>query len=221
MKRYVLEADKQMVEETYGVSSASESLFAPNYNVIPGTSMPVVVKEGEKRKIKNAVWGLHGGGKTEIHAIEQQEVLKKDTLKKLASGSPCIIPASGFYKWKESVNDPLPFYLRVLKYEVLSLAGICTTTKTRDGKTSLTYAVLTMPANALVEPLDKTMPCILDEKEFDLWLGGGAVKMLEDGFSGNHLLPDMAVFRVPDLVNNPANNSKELIQPIPKLRNED
>lgn len=222
MKRYVLQADKELVEEIFEVQSNSKSLFEPNYNVIPGNTMPVVVNKGDSREIISSGWGLNQDGKKgTLHELPHKEILKDEDLKKLAQNSPCIIPASGFYKWKETVADPLPFYLRVISQEVTGFAGICTVYENKAGQEIHSYAVLTMHANALVEPLDDTMPVILNPKDYGRWLSGNALKMIEEGFSGNHLLPDMSVYRVPELVNDPSNNSKELIQPIPKLRNYD
>lgn len=214
MKRYVLEADKHIIEEVFGVSSDSEIMYEPNYNVMPGQTMPIIIGEDE-REIVRSSWGLEleisGESK---HELEHEAFTKEDAEISLKAYEPCIIVASGFYKWKETVDDPLPFYLRVLTHDVLGLAGLW------DPRNS-SHAVLTMPANALVEPLDDRMPVILGPEEYDKWLGGDMKKMINKGFSGNHLLPDMSVFRVPELVNDPSTNAKELIQPIPKLRNYD
>lgn len=219
MDRYVLEADQTTIEEEYGISSDSPSLFEANYNVLPGTTMPIVLAENDrhKRRAISAVWGIDNDSDHAIHSLFYKKVLDNEHFEQLMQSSPCIIPASGFYKWKQSVDDPLPFFLRVLTRDVLSIAGICTADEA--GKTR--FAALTMPANALVEPLDTTMPLILDQKDIDRWLSGEGKKLLESGPSGNHLLPNTSVFRVPDLVNDPAKNSRELIQPIPKLRNKD
>lgn len=222
MKRYVLEADKFVIEEAFDAQTDAESLFNPNYNVIPGNTMPVIVKDGDTRSVVSSVWGLKQEvAGDELAEIEQEEFDENKKLKELAKTSACIIPVSGFYKWKETVDDPLPFYLRVLTTEVTGLAGIQTSIEEKDGRMIHSFAVITMPANALVEPLDDRMPVILNEKDYGRWLNGNAPDMLEKGFSGNHLLSDMSVFRVPELVNDPSNNSRELVQPIPKLRNYD
>ncbi|MGN8225235.1 SOS response-associated peptidase [Gracilimonas sp. BCB1] len=222
MKRYVLEADKFIIEEVFGAQTDAESLFNPNYNVIPGNTMPVIVKDGDARSVVSSVWGLKPKeDEYDFFEVGQEEFSENENLTKLAKSSPCIIPVSGFYKWKETVDDPLPFYLRVLTTEVTGLAGIYTSYEQEDGRLIHSFAVITMPANALVEPLDDRMPVILEEKDYGRWLNGSAPDMLGKGFSGNHLLPDMSVFRVPELVNDPSNNSKELVQPIPKLRNYD
>ncbi|HBQ60994.1 MAG TPA: hypothetical protein DD671_15605 [Balneolaceae bacterium] len=85
---------------------------------------------------------------------------------KLLKQSPCIIPISGFYKWKESVEDPLPFYLRVITRDVTAVAGVCNVFQNKEGRSVHTFAALTMAANPLVEPLDDRMPAILEEKDF-------------------------------------------------------
>ncbi|MEX2477789.1 MAG: SOS response-associated peptidase family protein [Gracilimonas sp.] len=222
MNRYVLEADKFIIEEIFGVSSDSETLFEPNYNVIPGQVMPVIIEEDGRRDIITSAWGLKRKNTKEIiHEIGYEAVSEDVGLLELSEEKPCIIPASGFYKWKETVEDPLPFYLRVLTQEVSGFAGIYLAYKDQNGQKIHSYAVLTMPANPLVEPLDDTMPVVLDPKDYSRWLNSGSTEMIKKGFSGNHLLPDMSVFRVPELVNDPSNNSKDLIQPIPKLRNYD
>ena len=222
MKRYVLEADKLEIEGVFGVSSDSKVMFEPNYNVIPGSTMPIIIQTEHGRDIVQSVWGLKfEDSKEEQTEIKHEGLSENNQVWELLKTSPCIVPVSGFYKWKETVEDPLPFYLRVITRDVTAVAGVCNSYKNKEGRILHTFAVLTMPANPLVEPLDKRMPVILEEKDFGRWLHEGATDMVKKGFSGNHLLPDMTVFRVPELVNDPSNNSKELIQPIPKLRNYD
>lgn len=222
MNRYVLETEKEIIEELFEVSAKSESLVEPNYNVSKGHTMPIITKGDDGRQIQSSVWGLkRKGTEDKIVEIEHENIPEKENLQSLVENNPCIVIASGFYKWKETVKDPLPFYLRVLSQEAIGIAGLYSSYVNDEGREVHTFAVLTMKANALVEPLDDRMPVILSPKDYGRWLSGGAKEMIEEGFDGNHLLPDMAVVRVPELVNDPSNNSKELIQPIPKLRNYD
>jgi len=69
--------------------------------------------------------------------------------------------------------------------------------------------------------LDDRMPVILKSNEYEKWINGHGTSLIQKEFNADNLLPHMTVFRVPELVNDPSNNSKELIQPIPKLRNYD
>lgn len=222
MERYVLEAEKEDIEDAFGVGSRSEVMFEPNYNVMPGNVMPVIIKESGQNSVVTMKWGLKDSDDGAIkEEIESENLLDNEEWSKKLKKEPCIIPASGFYKWKETVEDPLPFYLRVISEDVTGLAGIYSTYKDENGREVKAFAILTMPANALVEPLDERMPVILKRGEYEKWLNGNGNSLIEKGFNADDLLPHMTVFRVPELVNDPSNNSKELIQPIPKLRNYD
>lgn len=219
MKRYVLQAEKELIEEKFEVSSTSDSMFEANFNVFPGSPMPVIFKDDRKRVIVSGIWGIKNSEvistfpKTDVE--ENREEITEMDLK------PCIVPASGFYLWKQSVDDNYPFYIRMLTRKVLGLAGLYRETETEEGKTGIEFAVITKKANVLLEPLEPTMPCILDPENFEEWLSGKEKKVLQSQFKDNDLIPDLAVYRVPELVNDLSNNSIELIQAIPKLRNED
>jgi len=222
MERYVLEADKEEIEAAFGVGSKSEVMFESNYNVMPGNVMPVIIKEDGQNNIVRMKWGLKNSSDSEVRPeIESEQISDSPERNNKIEQQACIIPASGFYKWKETVEDPLPFYLRVISDDVTGFAGIYSTYNDENGRSVRSFAILTMPANALVEPLDDRMPVILKSNEYEKWINGQGTSLIQKEFNADDLLPHMTVFRVPELVNDPSNNSKELIQPIPKLRNYD
>ncbi|MTI87692.1 MAG: SOS response-associated peptidase [Balneolaceae bacterium] len=222
MKRYVLETDKYIIEEHYGIKTTSEAYLEPNYNVMAGHTMPIIIQTDNGKGLISSTWGLKlEGSDQQITSVQQDDVQEDETFMKLIRTSPCIVPASGFYKWKETVEDPLPFYIRFLTDEVFSIPGFYSSWKDEKGQTYHSFALLTMDANPLIQPLDDSMPCILEPSAYDQWLNGHGNELLENGFKGEPLMVNMAVVRVPELVNDPSNNGKELIQPIPKLRNYD
>lgn len=203
MERYVLDTEKDFIQEHFEVESNSNALYDPSYNVFPNSAMPVIFGD---RIIKTGIWS---------GSVPRDEVLATNSLKDTLDTRPCIIPVSGFYMWKQTVKDPLPFYVRLLSRKVMGLAGYF------SGEEDLSFHVITMESNVLLQPLEKTMPCILEPHMYDGWLKGEASAILTSQFKSTALMPDLAVYRVPDLVNDPTQNTKELIQPIPKLREED
>lgn len=217
MERYVLHAEKEIVEEVFDVESSSESLYEASYNVFPGSPMPIIFHDSS-REISSAVWGIEND-KEVITNISKQD-MQSEMLKTL-NVRPCIIPASGFYLWKQSVDDTYPFYIRMLGREVLGLAGLYREIKDKQGKKSIEFAVITKSSNVLLQPLEPTMPCILDPEDFGRWVKDYDHEVLESKFKEAQLIPDLAVYRVPELVNDPSKNSIELIQAIPKLRDTD
>lgn len=216
MERYVLNTDKETMDELFGIETTSEAILDPTYNAAPGHSLPIIfIKEG-KRVLKSAIWGANDGGNT-IHSMDIDIVIGSEKYSSLLAKNACIIPISGFYKWKSTVDDPLPFFARLYTREVLGIAGFYI--ENPDARNS--FCVITKAANVLIKPLDDTMPCIVDPDKTLEWLTGSALSQLKAGFKDISLLPEMTVFRVPELVNDLSNNSPELMQPIPKLREDD
>lgn len=217
MERYVLHAAKTLIEDTFEVSSPSEVLFKHSFNIYPGSPMPIIYNEEQGRSISTGIWGINDSASDE--AIT--EIAKSKLHPDLSELKPCIIPASGFYMWKQSVNDRLPFYVRMLSQEVLGFAGMYKVTESSEGKTNIQFAVITKASNVLLQPLGPTMPLILEPDHYSDWLEGQHQPLLTKFYKDTDLIPDLAVYRVPDLVNDPSENSRALIQAIPKRRDDD
>lgn len=216
MERYVLNTDKETMQDIFGVHSTSQSILTPTYNAAPGHLLPIIFSNQGMPVLKSAIWGLEKA-KTTITALDIDDVIGDNYYKSLLKTNACIIPINGFYKWKKSVNDPLPFFTRIHTHDLLGIAGFYI--ENDDYQNS--FCVITKDANVLIKPLDESMPCILDPKNFRSWLTGDAENQLRAGFKDISLLPEMTVFRVPDLVNDLSKNSPDLMQPIPKLREDD
>lgn len=204
MERYALHAPKSLIEEHFGVESSSEALFEPSYNIFTGSAVPVIY---DGHQINMGQWS---------GCESRQQLLNNQSRLNDLQNKACILPISGFYMWKQTVKDPMPFYVRLLNQKIMGVAGIFV-----GSLKNLTFNVITRPANVLLQPLDEIMPCILSPNQYTGWLKGEAADILKADFNSTDLMPELAVYRVPDLVNDPTNNNPELIQPIPKRRDED
>lgn len=213
MERYVLNTENQTMNEAFGVSSASEAILEPTFNAAPGHSLPIIFSRNGVLALESAIWGLDNG----ISSLDIKEVTENKEYSIRLKKHACIIPISGFYKWKKTVDDPLPFFTRIHSREILAIAGFYV--KNKNARNN--FCVITKDANVLIKPLDDSMPCIIDPEKIKTWLTGEALNQLNIGFKDISLLPEMTVFRVPDLVNDLSNNSPDLMQPIPKLRDDD
>lgn len=223
MQRFVLHSEKEELTEYFELSTEGpDIMYGRHYNIQPGIRSPFIINRNGKPVLEMGIWGISSSSNEQVlSSIHQKEAVNDSFIVEQIQTKPCIIPANGFYKWKKNVEDPLPFYIRVLTMDVLAIPGIYQNITDEDGNEFLSFAIFTMDANALVEPLDETMPCILETAQIEEWLNGNALKMIHKGFTAQKLLPQMAVYRVADLVNDPENNSPDLIQPIPKLRDDD
>lgn len=223
MNRFALYANREEIEDQFNAKGDSETLFKKRYNILRGQSIPVITKSDGKNKIVSAIWGMTLKDKKDpVSSFPVSKAENDEQLSDLVRTSPCIIPINGFYQWKEHLkDDPYPFFIRLISENVTGVAGICQMEQSEKGADRLTCSVLTMPSNPLVSPLSDDMPVLLNGAESLSWLDGDAAEMLSTGFDGSRFLTDMTVFRVPELVNDPSNDSQELVQPIPKLRDDD
>ena len=222
--RYTLFSDKETIEEHFRVQAEDDQLFTPNYNVAPGSTMPVIlIGKSGSREVGGLRWGLVpkwadsvDTGYKMINArgetLDEKKSFKGPFLKKR-----CLIPANGFFEWKKTGNAKEPFYIRVLSDEIIAFAGLFEKWTSPEGEDIFSYTIVTTEANALVQPLHERMPVILKPENYERWLDRenqdveGLKKLLNP-----YPMEEMATLRVSKEVNTPKNNYPELLQPIPK-----
>lgn len=221
--RFVLQASKEEVEETFRISTKRDDFFESEFNITPGSLIPVVYNEKGERKIYNFLWGLIPPGADEEkdgkenYEFSKGDLKEEEWLTECLEKRRCLIPANGFYKWKSTEKKSTPFYIRLLSNELAAIAGIYSVWKSSSGRDVYSCAMLTTDANALVQPVDKRMPILVRPENYKQWLSkdelsNGELEKVLRGFS----MTEMAVNRVSEDVNDPENNSAKLIQPIPK-----
>lgn len=221
--RFVLEASKKEIEDLFKVTSERDDFFESEYNITPGSRIPVVYQEDGARNIYSFTWGLipqeakeekegHENFEVALEKIEDDEWLSE-----CMEQRRCLIPANGFYKWKFTEKKSTPFYIRLLSNELTAFAGIYSVWKSSSGRDVYSCAMLTTEANALVQPVDDRMPVLLHPKFYEKWLSNGELSKVDlKKMLNSYSLTELAVNRVSEDVNDPENNSAELIQPIPK-----
>lgn len=220
--RFVRHASQEIVEQQFGVSTQRSDYFEPNYNITPGSRVPVIYSEEGERKIYDFHWGMiPEDAESEKEGLDHLnipvEALPDERYADVFAQQRCIVPANGFYKWKFSEKRTTPFYIRLLSNELMGLAALYSTWEASSGRNVYSFALLTTEANALVQPVDTRMPVILDQADYARWLGEDEAEISPDAnLFKPYDLTRMAVNRVTEDVNNPDNNNPELIQPIPK-----
>ena len=221
--RFVLEASKQEVEQLFGVSTARDDFFKPDYNIAPGSLIPVVYEEEGRRKVYTFRWGLIPpdaeeeieGNDNFIVPIEDLE--EDEWLTECVEQRRCLIPANGFYKWKFSEKKSTPFYIRLLSNQLTAIAGIYSVWKSSAGRDVYSCAMLTTEANTLIQPVDDRMPIFVHPDHYEKWFADEELSKAElDEVMNGYAMTDLTVNRVSEDVNDPENNGPELIQPIPK-----
>ncbi|MBP3193562.1 SOS response-associated peptidase [Natronogracilivirga saccharolytica] len=220
--RYTLYSDKKTVEQQFGVTVEDDGLLEPDYNVAPGSVRPVVLTHRTSDRVMGALkWGLvppfvknTSEWKPLINA-RSETVDEKPSFKKAFQRKRCVVPANGFYEWKDfGGGKKIPFYIRLLDQELFGMAGIYETHTDSEGNEQHTFAILTTQANALMQPLHDRMPVILREDDYSIWLDPvkPQPEMLKSLLQP-YPMEEMSTYKVSTDVNNASNNGAELINP--------
>ena len=127
----------------------------------------------------------------------------------------CLVPTTGFYEWKKSNDSKTPYYVHLKNDDLFAFAGIYDRWKDSDGNELLSFAIITTDANSLMKRIHNRMPVMLEREDEETWLKEG---VLDDEELAEILTPypsgEMETYLVSKAVNNPRNESEELIRPV-------
>ncbi len=195
--------------------------LAPSYNVAPGQEVAAIVID-ENKKLVKFKWGLMPSWMKKdakpagmINA-RAETIKEKPSFRSSFKNRRCLIIASGFYEWRREGKEKIPVYIRMKNGEPFCFAGIYDFWKSAEGKTIGTCAIITTEANSLIEKIHERMPVILDKKDHKLWLDCAQDEQLVLPLLASFSPDEMETYEVGKLVNSPANNSPECIEPVKK-----
>jgi putative SOS response-associated peptidase YedK len=83
----------------------------------------------------------------------------------------CLVPADGFYEWKQDPGLRRPHHLHLPGRALFAFAGLYERWRSAEDQPPLeTCTLLTTAANERVRPLHDRMPLILDPDAYAAWL---------------------------------------------------
>lgn len=151
------------------------------YNVAPTDEVYAVATSKGVRRLGTLTWGLvpswakdPSPGKGMIN-LRAETVSDKPGFRRTLQNRRCIIPADGFYEWKDMGRGrpKQPFFIAGRDGRPLALAGLWAARKARselDEEWLRTCTIITTDPNNLVAGLHDRMPAILPPEAWDTWL---------------------------------------------------
>ena len=119
-------------------------------------------------------------------------------------------------KGKKNPKNKQPYAIARANAKFTVMAGLWD--RWRDGKTGeiiKSCAIITVPANALIEPLNERMPVILREEQWPKWLGEVPAHEQEiKDMMRPYPAEDMTLWPVDKRVGNVRNNDADLLTPV-------
>ena len=198
--------------------------FRSHFNIAPGSTNPVIVAHEQRVEAVMMQWGLVPHWARDIKSMHRpinaraENLADKPMFSDLLRTKRCLVPASGFFEWKEEWGRRIPFYIHKINDPVFAFAGLYDIWHNPAGTTLATYTIITTPANSIVAPIHHRMPAILRQEDEIRWVSREALPA-----EGMHRIlspfpaEGMEAYPVPDLVNNMAVDDEQVIKPVKGL----
>lgn len=159
-------------DELYDEYAVPEDFdIAPNYNVAPTQTMPVITQDG----LQMMRWGLiPAWAKDEkigykLFNARSESVFEKTIWKQLITRRRCLIPANGFYEWQKRDEAKQPYFIQLKDSKLFMFAGVWGMWKHKNLLWT-TYSILTTQPNKDMRVVHDRMPVIIHKDDHAQWL---------------------------------------------------
>jgi putative SOS response-associated peptidase YedK len=196
----------------------------PRYNIAPSQTVPTVIQNRETgaREFRSFRWGLVPSWAKDAAIANRLINARSETaattpaFRKPLQERRCLILADGFYEWKREGSRKQPYYITLRDGGPFAFAGLWDQWLPPDGQPLQTCTILTTTPNDAVQPLHDRMPVILPSASYSRWLDAN-LRDLEPlrALLRPYSAEEMVAYPISTKINNPANDSADLIVPLP------
>src|SRR5438132_4571039 len=172
--RYLITSAPEAFRRLFGYPE--EPNFPPRYNVAPTQPVPIVRLAEGKRQFALVRWGLippwvkDPRTFTLLVNARAESVNAKPAFRNAMRRRRCLVPADGFYEWKDDGGRKRPFCIRPKDRAPIAFAGLWETWIGPNGEEMETAAIVTTEANAEMATVHHRAPVIVAPEQFDFWL---------------------------------------------------
>ena len=186
--------------------------YHASYNIAPSLDIPVVREGNTGREIVPCHWGLvphwsRPGSTYKAINARAETLAKKPFFRDAYRKRRCLIPANGFYEWKQENQHKQPYYFRLADADLMGFAGLWEYWEGQDDHFE-SCTIITTAANEIMQQVHDRMPVIITPEDYEAWLEKGTESLLKP-YTCNMICHPVAMH-----VNNPKNDGKDLIEPI-------
>ena len=212
--RFAFYSPAEATAALFGVAGAPA--VAPRYNIAPSQDIAAIRNDAAAgREFVLLRWGLvpfwakdASIGNRMINA-RSETAAEKPAYRAAFRHRRCIVPADGFYEWRQTGESKTPYFISLASGEPFALAGLWERWVDKGSGEELQSAtLLTTAANEFMSQLHERMPVILDPAAATEWLSGDDT-MLNDAAAA---VPALRAWPVRRQVNNARNEGSDLIE---------
>ncbi len=184
--RFLLEPrDPQVVRSFFDL--AEDADLGARWNVAPTQEVPVLrLGSDGSRQFARLRWGLIPSwakdaamGQRMINA-RAETVAEKPSFRAAWKARRCLVPATGWYEWRQEGSRKQPWLLRRAGAAFTPMAGLWEEWKDpASARVLQSFTILTMAAEAALEDVHQRMPVVLEPGDFSRWLETPAERAAE------------------------------------------
>lgn len=223
--RYTLNANAARLARQFGIDGGMQwqQGVRPRYNIAPGQGILAVYEDANRdcRSIDFFHWGLVPSWVKDPNSAQlpinarSETVAEKPSFKDALRYRRCLIPADGWYEWKEGDGHSQPWYIRPANSDLVVFAGIWEHWQDPGGSEIVSACILTVPPPKSLRKIHSRMPAVLSADVWQDWL---EPRNQDPAIFDKTFRPlsdaDFTAHPVGDGVNKVGNDSAELIQPV-------
>lgn len=219
--RYAL-ANPQEIKVRFNTQNTIQHI-QPSFNIAPETRQIVVVRHSPNT-MEQMRWSLiPRWSKTEDPELSlinkrSEDINEKPYWRELMATHRCLIPATGFFEWKNTAKGKQPFYIHLLSRPMFAFAGLWDSWKSPEGNEITSFLIITTQPNDVMKPIHHRMPVILEKEFEDAWVDPGIkdvnklAELLNPYDAGN-----MEAYPIRPWVNNPSYNSDRVLERLEEV----
>jgi putative SOS response-associated peptidase YedK len=170
-------------------------------------------------ELAEARWGMPFPwikGETGLVNVTVENLRTKPTFQRLVMRRRCLVPATGFYEWRDDPDKKRPFHFKLGDGVGFLIAGLYDVV-TSGGADDLAFFLITVPANEEVAKVHHRMPAIVSHPDDEkLWLS--------EETDLEKVLPllkpvhaDLRGYEVSSAVNSAKNDDPRNVRPVDQL----
>jgi putative SOS response-associated peptidase YedK len=214
--RFTLRTPLHVLMRQFNLSSQTEWQLPLRYNIAPTQDIAVIVETDSVRTLEPMRWGLIPSWSKDpkpgppLFNARSETAAEKPAFRSAMRHRRCLIPADGFYEWKNEGKQKLPFYIRRPDEQPFAFAGLW-----EQWHDLRSCTILTTTANELMKPLHDRMPVILSANDYSVWLDRDA----QEPSQLNYLFEpvpshELIAYLVNTVVNNARYDTPECVKSI-------
>jgi putative SOS response-associated peptidase YedK len=204
-KYALFEIDK--VSKQFAPESGVPKGVHPHYNINPAQSVVVIVICDGVRRIEQMKWGFVPVGAKDTNSIfryktynaRSEAIFDKPTWSRSIRERRCLIPANGFYEWKNLETGKTPYYIQDASRSLFAFAGIYSVWTDQNGVDWNMCSIITTASDTDDQMIPSRLPVIVRPEDEAGWLDPTSSDMnMIYGIMKPYQPKELKIYRVSD-----------------------